>query len=189
TENVDLERQANNLTKNIMWKRYLGILLLLLTYTQYASAQDTTFDKGEEYILGGIEVTGVKSYNDQSVISYTGWRIGQKITVPGEEISDVISKLWGLNFFSDINIYKTKIVGDKIFLEISVVELPTLADVKVTGIKERKVDDLIKEADLKIGKKVTEGLLANTKNFLTKKYQTEGIRSFLEEIQIHSRGL
>src|SRR5690606_9594798 len=126
------------------------------------------------YILGGIEVTGVKSYNDQSVISYTGWRIGQKITVPGEEISDVISKLWGLNFFSDINIYKTKIVGDKIFLEISVVELPTLADVKVTGIKERKVEDLIKEADLKIGKKVTEGFLANTKNFLTNKYKKEG---------------
>ncbi|WP_417361799.1 outer membrane protein assembly factor BamA [Galbibacter sp.] len=157
-----------------MWKRYLGILLLLLTYTEYASAQDTTFDKGEEYILGGIEVTGVKSYNDQSVISYTGWRIGQKITVPGEEISDVISKLWGLNFFSDINIYKTKIVGDKIYLEINVVELPTLADVKVTGIKERKVEDLIKEADLKIGKKVTEGFLANTKSFLTNKYKKEG---------------
>src|SRR5690606_30715916 len=157
-----------------MWKRYLGILLLLLTYTEYTNAQETTFDKGEEYILGGIEVTGVKSYNDQSVISYTGWRIGQKITVPGEQISDVISKLWGLNLFSDINIYKTKIVGDKIFLEINVVELPVMADVKITGIKERKVDDLIKEADLKKGKKVTEGFLANTKNYLTNKYKKEG---------------
>src|SRR5690606_22324316 len=146
---------------------YLGILLLLLIFTKYASAQDTTFDKGEEYILGGIDVTGVETYNDQSVISYTGWRIGQKITVPGEQISEVISKLWGLNLFSDINIYKTKIEGDKIFLEISVVDLPVLADVKVPGIKEKKIDDLIEEADLKKVKKVTEGFLANTKSYLT----------------------
>src|SRR5690606_14463551 len=125
-------------------------------------------------ILGGMEVTGVKSYNDEGGISFTGWRIGRKMTVPGEEISDVISKRGGLNFFGDINIYKTKIVGGKMFIEISVVELTTLADVKVTGIKERKVEDLIKEADLKIGKKVTEGFLANTKNFLTNKYKKEG---------------
>src|SRR5690606_36332096 len=111
--------------------RYLGVFtLLVLFFNNTVIAQETTFDKGEKYILGGIEVTGVKTYNDQSVISYTGWRIGQKITVPGEQISDVISKLWGLNLFSDINIYKTKIEGDKIFLEINVVELPVLADVK-----------------------------------------------------------
>src|SRR5690606_15470145 len=72
------------------------------------------------------------------------------------------------------DLYKTKIEGDKIFLEINVVELPVLADVKITGIKERKVEDLIEEADLKKGKKVTEGFLANTKSYLTNKYKKEG---------------
>src|SRR5690606_10072019 len=115
----------------------------------------------------------VKTYNDQSVISYTGWRIGQKITVPGEQISDVISKLWGLNLFSDINIYKTKIEGDKIFLEINVVELPVVADVKMTGIKERKVEDLIEKAYLNKCKKVAEALLANTETNITNKDKKE----------------
>ena len=77
-------------------------ILLLLSFTNYLNAQETSFDKGKKYILGGIEVTGVKGYNEQTVITYTGLRTGQEITVPGEQISEVISKLWGLNLFSDI---------------------------------------------------------------------------------------
>ena len=158
-----MERQANNLTKNIMSKRYLGVfILLLLSFTNYLNAQETSFDKGKKYILGGIEVTGVKGYNEQTVITYTGLRTGQEITVPGEQISEVISKLWGLNLFSDINVYKTKIEGNKIFLELNVTELPTLSDVKITGIKKKKIDDIEKDADLKKGKKVTESYISNT---------------------------
>src|SRR5690606_38228894 len=86
--------------------RYLGVLtLLVLFFNNTVIAQETTFDKGEKYILGGIEVTGVKSYNEQTVITYTGLRIGQEITIPGEEISEVITKLWKLQLFSDINFY------------------------------------------------------------------------------------
>ncbi|QLE01613.1 outer membrane protein assembly factor BamA [Galbibacter sp. BG1] len=157
-----------------MLKRYLGIFLLLLTFTNYTAAQETTFDKGKRYILGGIEVTGVKSFNKQTVITYTGLRTGQEITVPGEEISDVINKLWSLNLFSDINIYKTRVEGDKIFLELNVVELPTLSDVKITGIKKKKIDDIEKDADLKKGKKVTESFITDTRNYLVNKYKKEG---------------
>ncbi|WP_446719412.1 outer membrane protein assembly factor BamA [Joostella sp. CR20] len=156
-----------------MLNRYLGVFILLLSFT-YVNAQETTFDKGKKYILGGIEVTGVKSYNEQTVITYTGLRNGQAITVPGEQISEVINKLWGLNLFSDINIYKTKVEGDKIYLELNVTELPVLSDVKITGIKKKKIDDVEKEADLKKGKKVTESYIANTKNYLVNKYKKDG---------------
>ncbi|WP_417442892.1 outer membrane protein assembly factor BamA [Joostella sp.] len=157
-----------------MLTRYLGVLILLLSFAKNASAQETTFDKGEEYILGGIEVTGVKSFNEQTVITYTGLRNGQAITVPGEEISEVINKLWSLNLFSDINIYKTKVQGNKIFLELNVKELPTLSDVRITGIKKKKIDDIEKDADLKKGKKVTESFISNTRNYLVNKYKKEG---------------
>ncbi|MCM5664324.1 outer membrane protein assembly factor BamA [Galbibacter mesophilus] len=157
-----------------MLNRYLGIFIVLLTFTNFTTAQETTFDKGKKYILGGIEVTGVKSFNKQTVITYTGLRTGQEITVPGEEISDVINKLWGLNLFSDINFYKTRVEGNKIFLELNVVELPTLSDVKITGIKKKKVDDVQKDADLKKGKKVTESFITDTKNYLVNKYKKEG---------------
>ena len=55
-----------------------------------------------------------------------GLRKGQKIQIPGEEISYVISKLWKLDLFSDINFYVKSVKGDKIELEIEIEELPYL---------------------------------------------------------------
>ena len=155
--------------------RYLSVfIILVLFFNHKAIAQETTFDKGKKYTLGGIEVTGVKSYNEQTVITYTGLRVGQQITIPGEQISESISKLWKLGLFSDINFYITNIEGETAFLELNIVELPTLSDVKVIGLKKKKTEKVIEDADLKKGKKVTESFIANTKNFLLNKYRKEG---------------
>jgi len=115
-----------------------------------------------------------KSYNEQTVITYTQLREGQEILVPGEEISAVIKKLWGLELFSDINFYIERIEGDQIFLELNIQELPTLSDVEVRGLKENKAATVIKETELKKGKKITESFLANTKNYIQNKYKKQG---------------
>jgi len=101
-----LEKLANNLTKGIdnLIPVYLRIFLsaafLLLSGTGFA--QETTFEDGKEYILGGLTVTGLQSYNEQTVKTYTGLRVGQPIKVPGDEISAVIKKLWSLELFSNV---------------------------------------------------------------------------------------
>ncbi|NER12577.1 outer membrane protein assembly factor BamA [Leptobacterium flavescens] len=157
-----------------MFGRYFSVLLLFIFCNYSIIAQETSFDKGKKYILGGIKVTGIKSYNENTVITYTRLRVGQPITVPGEEISKVIKNLWGLELFSDINVYITKIEGDKIFLELNIQELPTLSEVKIAGIKNKRVDEIVKETDLKKGKKLTESFLTNTKNYLVNKYKKQG---------------
>ena len=152
----------------------LVILTFLLLSQQTITAQDIPFDKGKEYILGGLTVTGIKSYNQQTVVAYTGLREGQVITIPGEQISKVLNKLWKLELFSDINLYITNIEGEKVFLELDIQELPTLSEVKVTGIKKRKALDIIKDTELKKGKKLTESFLTNTKNYIVNKYKKQG---------------
>ncbi|QLG47196.1 BamA/OMP85 family outer membrane protein [Costertonia aggregata] len=147
---------------------------LLLLFTSTITAQEISYDQGEKYILGGLEVTGLQSYNEQTVKTYTGLRVGQPITVPGEQISAVIKKLWGLELFSDIKMYTTNIKGNQIFLELYIQERPTLSNVTVYGVKKRKVESIIDDTDLKKGKKITESLIANTKNYLQNKYKKQG---------------
>ena len=77
--------------------------LTILIFGLHINAQETSFNKGNEYILNEISVSGLKSFNEQTVITYTGLRKGQKIRIPGEEISAIINKLWKLDLFSDIN--------------------------------------------------------------------------------------
>jgi len=171
-----LEKLANNSTSDI--KKFISlkplITLLLLFTTTCTLAQVSSYEEGRKYILGGLEVTGLQSYNEQTVKTYTGLRVGQPITVPGEQISAVIKKLWGLELFSDIDFYITKIEGDEVFLELNIIERPTLSKVTINGIPKRKVDDIVKDTDLKKGKKITESLIANTKNYLQNKYQKQG---------------
>jgi outer membrane protein insertion porin family len=170
-----LEKLANNSIKRIIkTSSYNKLLLLLFLTTTITFSQETSFEDGKKYILGGLEVTGLQSYNEQTVKTYTGLRVGQPITIPGDQLSAVIKKLWSLELFSDVAMYQTKIEGDKIFLELNILERPTLSKVTVYGVKKRKVDEIIDDTDLKKGKKITESLIANTKGYLENKYRKQG---------------
>src|SRR5680860_1392428 len=159
-------------------KRFISfeplITILLLLITTFTAAQELSFENGKKYILGGLEVTGLQSYNEQTVKTYTGLRVGQPITIPGDEISAIINKLWGLELFRDIDFYITDIDDDRVFLELHITERSTLSDIKINGVKPRKVDGILDDTDLKKGKKITESLIANTKNYLENKYKKEG---------------
>ena len=152
----------------------LFITFLLLIATTFTIAQDVSYEDGKKYILGGLEVTGLQSYNEQTVKTYTGLRVGQPITLPGEQISAIINKLWGLELFTDIEFYITDIQGDNVFLELNILERPTLSKVTMNGVKDRKIDEILKDTDLKKGKKITESLISNSKNYIQDKYKKKG---------------
>lgn len=146
---------------------------LLLFGTFSAAGQEQRLEAGQ-YILADISVTGKISYNEQTVVTFTGLEKGQKINVPGEEISNAIRKLWKLGLFSDVNFYVNKIEGDSIYLDLSINELPKLTDVKMQGVKKGKIEGLIKDTDLTKGKIVNENLVTNTKNYIENKYKKDG---------------
>ena len=138
-------------------------------------AQDfSDFVKGKTYVIDTITVKGLKTFSNQTVVSYSGLRKGQKVSIPGDKISEVISKLWGLQLFSDIAFYITKVDGDGVSLEIEIDELPTLTDVKINGIKKGKIETIIDETELTKGKKLSESFLTNTQNYIINKYKKEG---------------
>ncbi|AIZ41522.1 MULTISPECIES: BamA/OMP85 family outer membrane protein [Cellulophaga] len=172
-----MEKLANNLSRGVkkITSPQLAFTFILFLTALISTAQEaSTYEEGKKYILGGLEVTGLQSYNEQTVKTYTGLRDGQPITVPGEEISAIINKLWNLELFSDISFYITRIEGESIFLELSILERPTLSNVTIYGVKKGKIDDILKDTDLKKGKKITENLISNTKNYLQNKYKKKG---------------
>lgn len=167
-----MEKRANNSLLRLLLNFWVFGLVLFSGSHSYA--QNESFVKGKSYILDSISVSGIKTFNTQTVISYSGLNKGQKINVPGEDVSAVIKKLWGLELFSDINFYVTKVKNNKISLEIDVVELPTLTNVKINGLKKGVIESLIKDTDLTTGKKLSESFLTNTKNYIENKYKKEG---------------
>ena len=163
----------NNITSK---KTSIKIIMVMFfcIYSFNVFSQVEGFVSGKEYILDSISIKGLKNFNNQTVISYSGLKLGQKIFLPGEETGLIIRKLWKLELFSDINFYATKVDGNKISIEIEIKELPTLSNVKVQGIKKNKIQSIKDDTDLKPGKKLSESFLTNTKNYIISKYQKEG---------------
>jgi outer membrane protein insertion porin family len=176
-ENVDLEKQVNKLNnffRNIN-STALILLFLSLSSTLSVKSQDRVpFDEGKPYILKKINVTGKITYNEQTVVTFTGLEKGQKLTVPGEEITNAIKKLWKLGIFNDVNFYVDRIEGDSISLDLNINELPKLKEVKFVGVKKGKVDGLIKDNALTPEKIVNENLITTTKNYIENKYKKDG---------------
>ena len=169
-----MEKLANKLDKLTMFKNRILFLFTLLFLGNTINAQETTLEKGKEYTLSGIEVTGKVSFNEQTIITFTGLEIGSKIRIPGDEISLAITKLWKLGLFNDVNFYVKKIEGETILLELELYELPKLNDIKIKGVKKGKREDIVKETELNKGRVVNDNLITNTKNYIENKYKKDG---------------
>ena len=177
--------------------RFLTLtFFLLFIFASKVVSQTLPLQKRQKYLIDSIEVTGLKSFNPQTVISYSGLRKGQTIQFPGDQVSSVINKLWNLDLFSDINFYAKNITEKSITLQIEIEELPTLNEVKINGIKKNKIQNILKETELDKGKKLSESFLTNTKNYIVNKFKKEGylntkinIRNLEDSTQVNTLNL
>jgi len=130
--------KLNKISVQINTYKIFLFILLFGTIFQLQAQERLPFDQGKKYILANVKVNGKISYNEQTVITFTGLEKGQQIIVPGEETSNSIKKLGKLGLFSDIDFYVNKIEGDSIWLDLDLVELPKLNEVKFQGVKKIK---------------------------------------------------
>ncbi|MFN0728865.1 outer membrane protein assembly factor BamA [Polaribacter gochangensis] len=167
--------------------KYTIVVLFLLSFltvnvngqTNNTSSKDTiptqiSYVKGQEYVLGGITVTGLKKFSEETVKIFTGLRNGQLIKLPGDKLTSAIKKLYESKQFSDVDVYISKLDGDVAYLQFNVTELPQLKEVTFSGIKKSKRKELKKDTDLKTGAMVTDNLIVTSTNYFKKKFTDKG---------------
>ncbi|CAH0336979.1 Outer membrane protein assembly factor BamA [Flavobacterium sp. CECT 9288] len=172
-----MEKQVNKLNNFLVLKKSIQLALSVLIFgcfTQVKAQERVPFDQGKKYILADVTVVGDISFNSQTVVTFTGLQKGQEITIPGEEVSTAIKKLGKLGLFDEISFYVNRIQNDSIYLDLNIVELPKLGEVKIVGVKKAKVEELIKDNSLTKGKVVNENLITTTKNYIENKYKKDG---------------
>ena len=161
--------KLNNSLKRFLFSIKI-ISLIAVLFSHMTFSQNSI----ERYNIGKIEVSGNTSFSPITIVTFSGLKEGDAINIPGEKLSTAIKKLWGSNLFSSVNIYKTKDDNGIIDLEIELFDLPELSELSITGVKKRKIEEIIKENKLQDGVKVTENLITTTKNYLENKYRKKG---------------
>ncbi len=110
----------------------------------------------KDYIIAGIVVDGVRNLDHNQIISKSGLIRGNSITIPGDDITQAIHKLWKEKLFSDIQIDVEKIQGENAFLIIRLKERARLSRYSFKGISKSHADNLREDLDLFQDKLVTE---------------------------------
>lgn len=133
-----------------------------------------SFERPQEYTIGGITVSGVKFLDPNTLISVSGLNVNDKITVPGERISTAIRRLMEQGIIEDVAIDVTKIEGKKIFLDINLKERPRLYKLELKGIRKSEKETVEEKVSANKGKVITEALVKNIQLTIKKYYIDKG---------------
>lgn len=132
----------------------------------------------KKYKVGTIKVTGNKFFDEALLLSIAGINPGDEISIPGgDNFAKAITKLWAQNYFSDVEIYVTRLDGKNIDLEIAVTERPRLSKFYFRGAKKSEVDDLKAKTGLIIGRVITENMKVSAIDAIKKYYFDKAYRN------------
>ncbi len=126
------------------------------------------------YTIAGIDVVGASISDKNAIISLSGLKKGETISVPGIQISDAIKRLWGENIFSDISVKADNIVGKEIFLVIEVKERARISQFSFQGINKSQADDLREKINFIRGTILTESKQQSAKRVIRNYYVEKG---------------
>ncbi|HEY3404562.1 MAG TPA: POTRA domain-containing protein [Ohtaekwangia sp.] len=127
-----------------------------------------------EYTIGGIEVTGLNVLDKNAMVSLTGLKVGDKIKIPGDAITNAIRSLWKHGLVGDVTIKVDRIEGGNVFLNIVLAERPRLTGFYFTGIPKAKESALKEDLTLIRGKIVNDAMVRNTELAVRKHFVKKG---------------
>jgi outer membrane protein insertion porin family len=129
----------------------------------------------KEYSIANVTLTGIKHLDTSIVASITNLLPGDKFMHPGEDIfAKAIANLWRQKFFSNVQVYITKVEGDKVWVEINVQERPRLGNFKFAGVKKSEQEDLQEKISLAKQTIITENTRREIVQKITKHYSEKG---------------
>lgn len=130
------------------------------------------------YTIAGATVTGNKNFESSLILNMVGVNVGDKVKLPGSDyFSKIINRLWGYEYFSNIVIYLVKAEGQKIWVEINVVERPRLARLYFKGIPKSQGDELKGKIGIVTGRVLTESKKVEAERIIKTYYAGKGFQN------------
>jgi outer membrane protein insertion porin family len=170
-----------------MKRIFVAVLLLFSFYNM--SAQNVGFGRNrintatsevidysnpKEYTIAGVTVVGAEFLNQDAIVSMSGLKVGDKIKIPSDNISNAVKKLWKQGLVGDVKITATKIEEDKIYLQITLKERARLSRWVFSGIRKGQATSISEKIKLIKGKILNDAVLKNTENKIKEYFAEKG---------------
>lgn len=161
---------------NVTWASALDI--------KPATNADTIFNPDviyspipKSYEIADISVTGVPTADDYLIIGYSGLSVGDRVEIPGDEISAAVKRFWRQGLYSKVQINVLKTVGDKVWLEIALQQQPRMSEMTFSGVKSSEKKDIEQRLGMVEGQQLTPNIIAQAKKIIEEYYSKKGFKN------------
>ena len=117
---------------------YLALLLPLTSLAQNVGSGVTVdYNNPRKYIVGGVKVEGNNYFSPEQILQLARLQEGMEVTVPSEELSSIVDRLWHQRYFEDISVVVDSIAPsrDTAFFKIRIIERPRVSRWTFSGVK------------------------------------------------------
>ena len=130
-----------------------------------------------KYKIRNIKVVGNENFDENLLLSLSTLNTGDEVAIPGgDNFAKSIRKLMDQNYFSDVSIYLTDLVGKEIDVEINVTERPRLSKFNFLGVKKSDIDELSGKTGLTPNRVVTDNMKITAVEGIKKYYAEKGFQ-------------
>lgn len=178
--------------------RYITSLILLLltvvTLSSYAQENKENEDVVKvsysgvprKYTIADIEVTGIPHMDQKMLLNLSGLKVGQVVSIPGDELTQAVKRYLGHGLFSDAKVYVNKIEENDVYLEIALKERPRLTKVVFHGIKRSEIKDVEPKVAIMEGTQVTPFLITRAEKYVKQYFVGKGFYNVDVKITQHN---
>ncbi len=135
---------------------------------------EINYSNPQEYEIAEITVSGVETLNTDALVSISGLKVGDRITIPGDALSTAINKLWKQGIIGDASIEVRKVEGDKVYLNLALNERPRLTRISISGVNKTQQKEIQEKIKAIRGRIVTDALIKNTELTVKNYYVDKG---------------
>ncbi|MBQ0095088.1 MAG: outer membrane protein assembly factor BamA [Bacteroidetes bacterium] len=139
----------------------------------------------KRYEIAEIQVTGIEANNTKSLIKLSGLSVGQRIAVPGPEVTEAMKRLWNTGLFANVKISALKTSGDRIWLEILIEQNPKVKEVIFHGVRNGESSDLEDKIGLFPGSQITQNGLNRSEKLVRDYFDEKGFKD--AEVRVQQR--
>ena len=169
---------------------YLAFLMLLSTplwAQQSDRGVEVDYNNPKKYIVGGVKVEGNNYFSPDQIIQITGLQKGLEVTVPGEELSSIVNRLWLQRYFEDVAVIVDSLAPsrDTAFFKIAIIERPRVSRWTFSGVKSGEEKELQDRLSLRRGGEFSEYVAKTSSDIIKRFYKEKGFQNV--EVKVNTK--
>ena len=132
------------------------------------------YNNPKKYIVGGVKLEGNEHFSQEQILQLAGLQKGMEVTVPSEDVTNIVKRLWGQRFFDDVSVVIDSIAPtrDTAFFKIAIIERPRVSRWTFSGVKSGEEKELLERLNFRRGGEFSD-YVAKTSTDIIKRYYKE----------------